>query len=85
MQKAHKVQQGVGQKGNRNYPKENLVNTHKKSKIKGLVDERTAMVGLIMTHPRRCTLNKTIECYKVVSEIKKWQKDGYKVELINNF
>lgn len=77
-----KQNQRNGTKSNTNYHKENLVNTHKKSKI-DLKDERTAKVGLIITHPRRCTLNTTIECYKVASEVKKWQRDGYTVNLIN--
>ncbi len=82
MEKAKKVQQSGGQKGNRNYHKEDLFSKHKKSKI-DLKDPRVEKVKLMITHPSRCVLNTSVELFKLPAETRKWEKDGYKVQVIN--
>ena len=83
MVKAHKVQQGAGQKGNRNYQKENLVNTHKKSKIV-LNDERVKKIKINISHPRRCPdgMNKEIQVFELDAETRRWTRDNYTVRVI---
>ena len=80
---AHKQQQTNGVKSNRNVPKENYVNRHKKSNPKGLIDERTIKVEIRLVHPRRSVMVKNIEMYQIESERSKWAKDGWEL-FINN-
>jgi len=69
-------------KGNRNFPKEDLVTKHRKSKI-DLKDERTTKIEIRLVHPRRSVMVKTIEMYQLESERSKWAKDGWELFLNN--
>lgn len=82
--KAHKPQT-KGLKGNRNFYKEPLIGTKSgvKPKVKSVIDPRMTKVNILISHPRRCGFNTSIESYKLEKEIERWQKDGYSVLVIN--
>ena len=80
--KAHKQQHNSGTKGNRNFPKEDYTGRHRKSDV-STKDDRTNKVQIVLTHSSRGTLKKSVESYRLESEIKKWNKDGWFISVIN--
>jgi hypothetical protein len=83
MEIALKQQQTNGTKSNRHFPKEDYVKPHKRSKL-DLQDQRVVKVKFLISHPRRCPngMIKEIESFEVERETRKFERDGYKVELI---
>lgn len=82
-----KQNQRNGTKGNANYHKEELVTTHKRSKLKKTVinDNRVLEVTILLKHPRRTPIEgtkKNIEAFSLESEKRKWIRDGFTVEVI---
>ena len=82
-EKADKILHIKGMKGNRfnNFHKENYIASKSgvKPKVKSVVDPRKQRVDILISHYRRCGFNTSVESYKLESEIKRWEKDGYSV------
>lgn len=77
---ARKQQHGNGTKGNRDIVKPNFIESHKRSEV-DTNDPRYKKVTIKATHPRKPSITKEIEYYSLEREVKRWQGDGYNVEV----
>ena len=79
---ANRVNQG-GHRGNRNVVKEDYTKKHKAAKPKGIIDERTIIVEVVVQHPNRGTLILKMESYKMDYTLNKLKKDNWIVLNLN--
>lgn len=77
---ARKQQQTSGTKGNRDIIKPNFIESHKRSEV-ATNDPRYKKVTIKATHPRKPSITKEIEYYSLEREVKRWQSEGYLVEV----